>query len=79
VLEFDSTVTWESGFLRVSEEYELRVPDSPVDHRRFGFVMRPWSHQELRDRLAAAGFGHVELRPGAGRTAGDRLFAVARL
>jgi hypothetical protein len=62
-----------------SEKYDLRVPDSPVDHRRFGFVMRPWSHQELRERLAAAGFGHVELGPGAVRAAGDQLFAAARL
>jgi hypothetical protein len=41
--------------------------------------MRPWSAQELGGRLAAAGFGHVEIGPGVGRATGDRLFAAARL
>jgi hypothetical protein len=41
VLEFISTVTWEAGFLRVVEDYPLRMSGSPADHRRFDFVMRP--------------------------------------
>jgi hypothetical protein len=79
VLHFTSTVTWQAGFLHVVEDYELRMPGAPADHRRFGFVMRPWSAQEIRQRLTAAGFGSVEVGPGVGRTTGDRLFVVARL
>lgn len=79
VLEFTSTVTWEAGFLHVAEDYTLRMPGSPAGHRRFDFVMRPWSAHEIRERLAAAGFGRVEIGSGVGRTTGDRLFVVARL
>lgn len=79
VLELTSTVIWEAGFLHVVEDYTLRMPGSPADHRQFDFVMRPWSAQEIRERLTAAGFGRVEVGPGAGRTTGDRLFVVARL
>jgi SAM-dependent methyltransferase len=78
VLEFTSTVTWDAGFLHVEEDYELRTLGSPADHRRFDFVMRPWSAQEIRERLTAAGFGRVDIGPGVGRTTGDRLFVVAR-
>jgi hypothetical protein len=45
----------------------------------FDFTMRPWSARELRDRLGAAGFGHVDVRPGVGRAPGDRLFVTAQL
>jgi len=79
VLQFTSTVTWQAGFLHVVEDYTLRRPGGPAGNRRFNFVMRPWSAQEVRERLAAAGFGRVEIGPGAGRTTGDRLFVVARL
>jgi SAM-dependent methyltransferase len=79
VLHVTSTVTWDSGFLRVAEDYTLRMPGAPADHRRLNFVMRPWNAQEVRERLTAAGFAHVEVGPGAGRTSGDRLFVVARL
>lgn len=79
VLEFTSTVTWEAGFLHIVEDYKLRMPGSPADHRRFDFLMRPWSAQEIRERLTAVGFGRVDVGSGAGRTTGDRLFVVARL
>lgn len=78
VLEFTSIATWEAGFLRVVEEYALRTPGTPADHRRFEFVMRPWSDRELRERLTATGFGRIEIGPGVGRAAGDRLFVSAR-
>ena len=78
VLEFTSAVTWEAGFLHVVEDYTLRMPGSPAGHRRFDFVMRPWSAQEARERLTAAGFGRVEVGPGVGRASGDRLFVLAR-
>lgn len=80
VLHFTSTVTWEAGFLHVAEDYKkLGVPGSPPNHSRFDFVMRPWNAQEIRERLTAAGFGHIEVGSGAGRTTGDRLFVIARL
>lgn len=79
VLHFTSTVTWQAGLLRVVEVHELRVPGSPPDRRASEFVMRPWSAQELRERLTAAGFSHCDIGPGVGRATGDRLFAVARL
>jgi hypothetical protein len=41
--------------------------------------MRPWSPQEIRERLTGAGFSGIEIRPGVGRTTGDRLFVFARL
>ncbi len=28
------------------------------------FVMRPWTEEELRERLARAGWERIELRPG---------------
>ncbi len=77
VLEFTSTVTWEAGCLRVVEDYTLRKAGSPAEQRRFDFVMRPWSAREIRERLTAAGFGRIEIRPGVGRTTGDRLFVSA--
>jgi SAM-dependent methyltransferase len=78
VLQFTSTVTWQAGLLRVVEDYELRLPGSPAHRRVSEFVMRPWSAQELLKRLAAAGFGDVDIAPGVGRATGDRLFVVAR-
>ncbi len=79
VLQFTSTGTWKAGFLHVVEDYTLRMPGGAADYRRFNFVMRPWSAQELRERLTASGFGHVETGPGVGRATGDRLFVVGRL
>lgn len=60
-----------------SSSTTLRLPGLPDDHRRFGFVMRPWSESELRERLAAAGFSRIDVGPGVGRATGDRLFVVA--
>ena len=77
VLTFTSTVTWQAGLLHVIEDYTLRLPGSPADQRRYGFLMRPWNSQEVRERLTAAGFSRVEIGPGAGRATGDRLLVVA--
>jgi SAM-dependent methyltransferase len=79
VLELTSTVTWDAGLLHVVEDYQLRRPGSPTGCRRFNLVMRPWSPQEIHERLTAAGFGRIEVGPGAGRTTGDRLFVFAQL
>lgn len=79
ILEFASIVTWEAGLLHVVEDYQLRTPGAPASHHQFDFTMRPWSPQEVRERLTGAGFGHIEIGPGVGRTTGDRLFIFARL
>jgi SAM-dependent methyltransferase len=79
ILELASTVTWEAGLLHVVEDYELRTPGTPARRYRFDFTMRPWSPQEIRERLTMAGFSRIEIGPGVGRTTGDRLFVFARL
>jgi SAM-dependent methyltransferase len=79
ILRFTNTVTWHAGTLHVVEESELKRPESAPDHRVFEFTMRPWSVQELRGRLAAAGFGDIDIAPGVGRVTGDRLFVTAQL
>jgi SAM-dependent methyltransferase len=79
ILELATTVTWQAGLLHVVEDYQLRTPGAPASHRRFDFTMRPWSPQEISERLTAAGFGRIEIGPGVGRTTGDRLFIFARL
>lgn len=79
ILQFTNTVTWQQGLIHVREESRLQRPETPADHRVFDFTMRPWSAQELRDRLDAAGFTNVGMGPGVGRAAADRLFVTARL
>lgn len=79
VLRYTNTVTWRADTLHVVEESELQRPGSAAERRVFEFTMRPWSVQELRERLAAAGFGQAEIAPGVGRTTGDRLFVTSRL
>lgn len=79
ILELASTVTWEAGYLHVVEDYHLRTPGAPANHRRFDFTMRPWSPEEIRERLSVAGFSHIDIGPGVGRTSDDRLFVFARL
>jgi SAM-dependent methyltransferase len=78
VLRYTSTVTWQAGQIHVLEDSELRRPDTPTDHHVFEFTMRPWSTRELRERLGAAGFNHIDIGPGVGRVTGDRLFVTAR-
>ena len=62
--------------LRVHERHELCQGDTRrvVDHE---FAMRPWTPAELEERLARTGFCEIELGPGAGRPAGDRLLCTA--
>jgi SAM-dependent methyltransferase len=79
ILRFTNTVTWQAGMLHVVEESESTRSGSAPERRVFEFAMRPWSVQELRDRLAAAGFGRIEIAPGVGRATGDRLFLTAQL
>lgn len=78
VLEFTSSSTWDDGLLRVAEDYTLRRPGLPAAHQHFAFAMRPWTTAEVRERLTAAGFSRIDIRPGVGRVTGDRLFVTAR-
>jgi hypothetical protein len=57
-----------AGLVRVHERHE--APGHVVEH---DFVMRPWTPEELRERLEGAGWGEVEI--GHGRE--SRLLAVA--
>ena len=71
-LTFTATTTWRDGLLDVEEEYA-----SPEGRSGFQFTMRPWTEDELRARLGAAGFGVVDIGAGVGRRTKDRLFVVA--
>jgi SAM-dependent methyltransferase len=66
-----------TGRLAVDEEHRLREGDAE-EVVRHAFAMRCWSPQELRDRLDAAGFTAVALRPATGRRGADRIVATAR-
>ena len=76
-LELATTAVWWQGLLLVHEEYTVLAPAAPADRSVFEFTMRPWTEQELRDRLIAAGFCSVGIGPGIGRSTTDRLFVVA--
>jgi hypothetical protein len=79
VFQFTNTATWQAGLIHVREESEIQRPGiTAPDRRVYEFVMRPWSTQELHDRLSAAGFSNVEVGPGVGRATADRLFVTAR-
>jgi SAM-dependent methyltransferase len=78
VLHFTNTVTWRAERLHVLEESEVQRRGARPEHRVFEFAMRPWSAQELHDRLGEAGFSDVDIQPGVGRATDDRLFVTAR-
>ncbi|HEX8084244.1 MAG TPA: class I SAM-dependent methyltransferase [Solirubrobacteraceae bacterium] len=73
-LHFHSTGTWDdaAGLVCLHERHEAggRVAESD-------FVMRPWTEDEVRGRLARAGFRDVAIGPGAGERRADRLLVVA--
>jgi 2-polyprenyl-3-methyl-5-hydroxy-6-metoxy-1,4-benzoquinol methylase len=73
---YTSSVSFDGTVLRVEERHELRrdTADVVAEHVLF---MRPWTAKELRERLARAGFTNVNLMPGVGRTARDRLLCTA--
>jgi SAM-dependent methyltransferase len=76
-LDFATTVTWGAGLLHVHEQYTLRSAQQPAHESIYDFVMRPWTERELVQRLTAAGFHDIEIRPGVGRKTPDRLFVIA--
>jgi SAM-dependent methyltransferase len=69
-LSFVSRGRWDeaAGVVRARERHEHRGRVAEGD-----FVMRPWTEDELRERLARAGWGRVVVRPGRE----SRLLATA--
>lgn|SRR6185437_12431968 len=76
-LDFTSTVTWNAGLLHVHEQYTLRCGQQLAHESTYDFAMRPWTQDELVQRLTAAGFHDIETRPGVGRKTPDRLLVIA--
>ena len=76
-LAFTSTVSWQDGTLRVREEHDVLRAGKAPQRSGYDFVMRPWSENELRQRLGGAGFHTIEIGPGVGRKTSDRLLVVA--
>lgn len=75
-LLYESRGRMDGDLIRVDERHELRGPDG-VRVAEHELVMRPWSEEELRERLGAAGFEAIELRSGAASREDDRLLCVA--
>ena len=75
-LTYSSSGSFHGGALRVAERHELhrRVGDLVAEHI---LLMRPWTAEELHERLARAGFTNIALASGAGRPSRDRLFCTA--
>lgn len=75
-LTYSSSASFNAGILRVAERHEPHrdTGDVVADHV---LLMRPWTGDELRERLARTGFTDVSLAPGAGRSTGDRLLCTA--
>ena len=71
---FTSHGRWDdaAGVVRVHERHEAggRVAE-------FDLVMRPWTPDEVRVRLSAAGFREIAIGAGAGTRRSDRLLVVA--
>ena len=69
---FTSEGRWDGDVVRVHERHEAGAGAAEYD-----FVMRPWTPEELRERLARAGWRDVEIGPGAGAARADRRLVVA--
>jgi hypothetical protein len=76
-LDFTSTVAWNAGLLHVHEQYVLRTEQQAPQESTYDFVMRPWTEEELHQRLATAGFRDIQTGPGIGRKTSDRLLVTA--
>ena len=69
---FTSEGHWDGDVVRIRERHE--APGRVAEH---DFVMRPWTPQELRERLARAGWRDVEIGAAAGASRADRRLVVA--
>ncbi len=77
-LVFSSTPQWHDGLIAVQEQYDLIEANGRHRTEAYAFRMRPWTVEEIRQRLSRVGFDRIEISPGHGRRALDRLFVVAR-
>jgi ubiquinone/menaquinone biosynthesis C-methylase UbiE len=73
-LRYESRGRMDGNLLRFVERHTL--DGQAAEHE---FTMRPWTRDELRFRLTAAGFGEVEIEPGAAGRGADRVWCQARL
>jgi SAM-dependent methyltransferase len=71
-LTFTSSAWFDGELLHVRERHASG--DEVAEHE---VVIRPWRRDELRERLARAGFAAVGLRPGVPEERWDRVFVVA--
>jgi SAM-dependent methyltransferase len=72
-LTFTADIRLEDGLLRVHERHERAGDVAEHD-----LTMRPWTREELRRRLANAGFTSVTFAPGVPAERRDRLLVIAR-
>jgi SAM-dependent methyltransferase len=73
-LEYVSHGRVDGPVVRFRERHRLN--QTVAEHE---FAMRPWTADELRFRLATAGFGYADVCPGRAGRPEDRLFCQARL
>ena len=75
-MTFTSRTTWRDDRLAVTERHEEVNPRGTTHVHEYLFTMRPWTVEEVHDRLTSAGFEDIVVGPGVGgRT--DRLFITA--
>ncbi len=78
-LRFDSRPTWANGKIVVDERYEFTSgPGASPVAREYTFEMRPWTAEELHDRLMQAGYHGIAITSGVGRQTKDRFLVRAR-
>jgi len=78
VVTFTSRGAWENDRLVVTERHEEVDPHGTTHVHEYLFTMRPWTVEEVHDRLTSAGFEDVVVGPGVGGRR-DRLFITAVL
>lgn len=77
-LVFTSTPHWREGLIDVEEAYDLSAPGGALTAHSYSFQMKPWTTDELHERLERSGFDRITIQPGVGRRVPDRLLVVAR-
>lgn len=73
VVTFTSRTVWKDDRLAVMERHEEVNPQGETHVHEYLFTMRPWTMDEVHDRLTCAGFTNVVEGPGVGGRS-DRLF-----
>jgi SAM-dependent methyltransferase len=76
VVTFTSRTVWKDDRLEVTERHEEVDPQGKTHVHEYPFTMRPWTVDEVRNRLTGAGFEDVVVGPGVGGRV-DRLFITA--